>query len=396
MILLLVVSALADGASLQNLIVFVTLKSGVVIFVLWLLAKYVLPPLFRYAAKSQELLFLTALAWCFAVASGLNYFGFGVEIGALLAGISLAGSEFQREIESKIRPLRDFFLIIFFIVLGTSLSLDSFSLILSDALLFSAFVLIGNPIIIIIILRLFGYHPRTGFMVGTTMAQISEFTFILFASLVAVGIVEDQVLSMITLVAIITIGISTYLIKYNEQIYQKVEWMFRWLEGNTKLHRSKRAQTPEIVLFGFEHLGEAILPAVKSLDQNYLVVDFDPVRIAEMKRRRIPSEYGDAGNEDFMQFLRLEKSKLVISTIPDLAVNMDLIGYMKSKRSKSPIVVTAKTNHQAATLYEAGATFVIVPNLLGGEHFAHMLKKRGSKKTSWAPAARRQRKALGV
>lgn len=396
MVVLLVISALADGSSIESLIIFVTLKSGIVLAVLWLLARFVLPHLFKYAAKSQELLFLTALAWCFAVASGLNFFGFGIEIGALLAGISLAGSEFHREIESKIRPLRDFFLIIFFIVLGTTLSVDSFMTVLPQALLFSSFILIGNPLIVIIILRLFGYHPRAGFMVGTTMAQISEFSFILFTAAIAAGLVPESILPMSTIVALVTIGVSTYLIKYNEQIYQKIEWVFSWMERGTIKRGKARVTAPHVALFGFEHLGEAILPAIKKMKKDYLVIDFDPVRIEAMKQRRIPAEYGDAGNEDFMAFIRLEKSKLVISTIPDFAVNMDLIAYLKSKRSRAPIVVTAKKADQASQLYAAGATFVIIPNFLGGELFAQMLAKRGTKKTSWGTAAKHQRKSLGA
>ncbi|MEK9155618.1 MAG: cation:proton antiporter, partial [Patescibacteria group bacterium] len=153
MIILLVLAALQDGGDVRT-ILSVSLGKGIVaIFVLWVLAKLVVPKIFSYAARSQELLFLIALGWCFMIASALQYFGFGIEIGALLAGVSLAGTGFQHEIEAKIRSLRDFFLVIFFIVLGTHLTLGSVGDLLLPAIALSLYVLIGNPLIAQIIMR---------------------------------------------------------------------------------------------------------------------------------------------------------------------------------------------------------------------------------------------------
>ncbi len=392
MVVLLVIGAMTGSGAVEVVLLVSGLKAVVVIGGLWLMAKYVLPHIFEYVARSQELLFLIALSWCFAIAAGLYFLGFGIEIGALLAGLTLAGSQFHREIESKIRPLRDFFLIIFFIVLGTHLSLDSLSDVLLPSLAFSAFILIGNPLIVLAIFRASGYHPRTGFMVGATMAQVSEFSFILLAVASSTGLIDDSILPMATIVGLVTIGMSTYLINYSEIIYQKLEWVFRWMEKKPELEQRHLEDAPEILLIGYDHLGKAILPSVKKLKKSYLVIDFDPVVIKVLEDSKVSFEYGDAGNEEFLHHILAEKSKMIISTVPDFAVNSDLVEYIKQKRSRSAVIVTAKNPHQANKLYKLGATFVILPNMLGGELFSQLLSKKKEKKQSWVAVRKKQEK----
>lgn len=396
MLILLVVGAFYGNGDevIYTVIALALIKAVLAIVCLWFLAKYVLPVVFKYAAQSQELLFLTAVIWCFIVASSLQFLGFGIEIGALFAGISLAGSKFHREIESKIRPLRDFFLIIFFIVLGTHLSFDALAQTWQPALIFSSFILIGNPLIVIFLMRLFGYHTRIGFLVGVTMAQISEFSFILLSVALTAGIIDSTIMTLATLVGLGTIAISTYLIKYSEIIYQKIEWVFKFLEKDPDKEVVKHVKAPEILILGYEHLTRAFFSTVKAMKKDYLVVDFNPAVVEELKCSNVPHIYGDAGNEDFLRDICASKAKLVISTIPDMTISKDLIAYFKSKRARSTLIVTAKTPEEAKVLYEFGATFVILPNAFGGTLFADFLKKRKMKKVAWKSAAKSQVKKM--
>ena len=217
-ILLMVATFLQGNGTWQTILLGSSGKLALVLLALYVLSKYILPVIFSYSAGNKEMLFLLAIVWCFAAASALYILGFGLEIGALLAGVSLAGSQFQREIDRKIKPLRDFFIIIFFIVLGSHLTFDSVAEVWPESLILSAFILIGNPVIVILIMRFLKYRPRLGFLVGVTMAQISEFSFILMALATGSGIIPMGALTLTTLAGIITILISTYLIKYNEQI----------------------------------------------------------------------------------------------------------------------------------------------------------------------------------
>ncbi|MFH1711794.1 MAG: cation:proton antiporter [Patescibacteria group bacterium] len=392
MILLLVFGMMRNPAAMESIVVVAIAKVIIAIVSLWLLAHFVLPHVFKFAARSQELLFLAGVSWCFAVASALHLLGFGMEIGALLAGIAIAGTNFNRDLELKIRPLRDFFLIIFFIVLGTHLSFENFSQSFTQALLFSAFVLIGNPLIVIIVLRIFGYHPRTGFLVGTSLAQISEFSFILITAGVVVGLIDPSIVTMATLTGLITIAGSTYLIKYNEQIYERLEFMFNWLGKGLTDKKTPIEKSPSVLVLGYHLFGELIAPELKKLKEDHIVVDFDPVAIEEMEALKIPHIYGDAGSREFLQYIGAHKSKMIISTIPDLAINLDVIEYLKMKRSRAAIVVAAKSHAEAQKLYQRGATFVVIPYMLGGEFFAQMLKTKKVRKTSWSSLGKHYKK----
>lgn len=389
MFLLLVVAALRDGGDLTAALTTSFGKGILVLVVLALLARYVLPPLFKFAARSQELLFLIALSWCFAIASALLTLGFGIEIGALLAGISLAGTGFQHDIEAKIRPLRDFFLIIFFIVLGTQLTFASLSALWLPALIMSLYVLIGNPLIAMIIMRLIGYHPRSAFLTGTTVAQISEFSFILLTGGIAAGLVAEESIALATAVALLTITLSSYMVAYNEQIYERLAFIFERF-GLGRHGEGHRAKTADYVLFGYNRMGKRLLPQLQDLPGETVVVDYDPTIIDELAESGVPSMYGDAGSEEVLRYLRVEKAKLIVSTIPDAEVTVDLLDYLRARHSRATVIVTARNASEVGHCYALGATYVVIPSVLGGEALGQYLKLKKTAKSGWQSLARKQ------
>jgi Kef-type K+ transport system membrane component KefB len=389
MVLLLILSAYADGGTISAMITTSLTKAIAAVAVLWFFAKFAVPRLFTFAAKNQELLFLIAISWCFAVAGGLQLLGFGVEIGALMAGIALAGSGFQHEIESKIRFVRDFFLVIFFIVLGTHLGFDSLGSLIVPGIIFSAFVLVGNPLIVMLIMKLMGYHPRTGFLSGTTVAQISEFSFILIAGGIAAGLVAETALPLATIVGLFTIAISSYLITYNERIFEFLARHIAFLRHGHHDEEPMSEHAAQIILLGFDRMGREIFPMVEEVTSRYKVIDFNPSIVEDLKHRDIPVLYGDAGSEEVLKLARVDEAKMIISTIPDMAVNADILDYVRARKSKALVVVTAKHSDDAARCYALGASFVIIPSILGGAHFAGLLKKAKLTKRGWQEMAKK-------
>lgn len=394
MMVLLFLSGWSSGVGIQSIISSTILKAVCVVAVLVIFSKFIIPHLFRYAARSQELLFLIAIAWCFAIASILSLLGFSVEFGALLAGITLAGTGFQHEIEAKIRPLRDFFLIIFFIVLGTNLDLSSFNALITPALVLSLFVLIGNPLIAFIVLRLTRHHPRTAFLTGTTLAQISEFSFVLLAAGISAHLIKDDALQLITLVALITITVSSYVIANNEKLFEALSRIMPFLKPATQEIDALEETAPQIVLLGYDRMGRQVLPMIQSLSDNYRVIDFDPSIVEELMHESIPVMYGDAGSEDSLKFAQVHKAKMVISTIPDMSVNTDIMDFLHHHHARGTVILTVKSSAEAARCYALGATFVIVPSVLGGEHFASLLKKKGLTKTVWGTFGKKELQSM--
>lgn len=388
MLIMLLLAAWIEGGTLEAILSITLLKALGTFGALWFLAKFVVPGLFRFAARQQELLFLLALVWCFGIATALQYVGFGVEIGALMAGVALSGTGFQHEIEAKIRVLRDFFLIVFFVVLGTHLTGGALGSLWLQATVFSLYILIGNPLLAFIIMRAMGHHPRTGFLTGTTVAQISEFSFIMLGAAVGAGLVIPEVLPLTTIVGLVTIAGSSYLIAYNDRIF---EWGAKFLPffRSASMERGVHEEAaPEIILIGYDRMGERILPMVKGLTKRYVVMDFNPTVVEGLGVAGEPVQYGDAGSDDALKLARAERAKMIISTVPDMAINIDMLDYLRSHGFKGSAIVTAKQATDAARAYELGATFVIVPSVLGGELFAKLLKTNKTLKTSWRKAAK--------
>lgn len=389
MFILLALGSLGTGAAIPEILLGTILKGILIVPLLWFISTKVVPVLVQYAAQSQELLFVFAVAWCFLIAGGLVAAGFGVELGALIAGVTLSGTYYEREINARIRPLRDFFLIIFFIVLGTHLGLESFVSALGPIVLFSVFILIGNPIIVMFIMRALGYHPRTGFLAGTTVAQISEFSFIVIAAGISIGHLESDILVLATAVALVTIAASSYLIEWNQWVYERLQPMLRWLEPKhlkTTIKGTKRP-APKIVLFGFEQTGRRLLESLRKLEKNYTIVDFDPMVVRELAEVGEPVMYGDAGDDNFLAEVQAEKAKLIVSTIPDLTISLELLRYLKNKGFKGTAVVSVHNEHDAMKCYEAGATYVSIPSVLSGERLREFLNKRKTKKSEWKSLA---------
>lgn len=389
MVVLLVLGALEGGAEIQNIITLTLGKGVLALVLLWLLATRVVPKLVAYAAKSLELLFLFSIGWCFAIAGLLHLLGFGIEIGALLAGVSLSGTVFHNEINARIRPLRDFFLIIFFIILGARLDIADIDILIIPIIAFSIFILIGNPLIVMGIMRLLKFHPRTSFLTGNTVGQISEFGFIVLAAGVALGHISPRLNTLAVFVAIITIGGSAYMMKYSEIIYDKIHWAFRWLEPKDEDVRGVEGRPKRMAhttLIGFNRIGSTIIEDIQKMKHTYRVVDVNPAVIEELTEKGIDAYYGDAGDDQFLSKIKIEKSKMIISTVPDIVITTDLLSYLRRRKYKGIVVVTVRNSADADKAYDRGANFVIVPNVLGAERFGEILGKKKISKRAWSAA----------
>jgi voltage-gated potassium channel Kch len=324
---------------------------------------------------------LFTLAWGTGLASIFYLIGFSVEIGALVAGVILSTTSYAEEMASKMKPLRDFFVVLFFLLLGSQLSFSNFGSLILPIIVFCLFVLIGNPVIIILLMNFLGYGRRTSFMTGLALAQVSEFSLILATLGFRIGHINQETLSLITIVGLITIAGSTYMILYSEKIYTKLnEWLlFLELVAPKKSDREKKGMKFSIALFGYDRVGVDFIKAFEKIDQKYFVVDFNPESISRLAKAEIPYFYGDAGDVEFLEELPFSEIRLCVSTIPDPETNVLLIKFIKNIRPKAIMMAIASTVKEAQRLYEAGASYVVMPHYLGAIHGANLIKKYGLK-----------------
>lgn len=371
---LMFISSMSSGENLSSFAIQGLIGGISLIFILFILGFLLIPGIAKNIARSQELLFLFSICWCFLVAALFSYFGFSIEIGALVAGVILSVSPYSTEISSRVRPLRDFFLIIFFIILGLKINLYEIQQVALNALILSAIVLIIKPLIIMVFMAIFGYTKRTNFLAGITLAQISEFSLIVLALGGTMGHISSEVISTITLTGIITITLSTYLMMYSNFFLQKLYTVISIFERNGVKEKRRIKKKYNAVLFGYNRIGFSILRSLKKIKKNYLVVDYNPDTINNLTKWRIPCLYGDVDDTELLKELPLEKIELAVSTMPDLETNILLLENVRNVNKDAIIILRAHQISDALELYERGANYVLTPHFLGGEYLAKMIK----------------------
>jgi Kef-type K+ transport system membrane component KefB len=345
-----------------------------------LLTKFVVLPLGKFLSRSQELLFLFAIAWGFGIGALFYELGFSVEIGALIAGVALANMTYAQEVASRLKPLRDFFLIIFFISLGNRLEIVNVAEYLGPAVMLSLLVLIGNPIIVMTILGLLGYTKKTGFKAGLAVAQISEFSLVFLLVGQRTGQIDDSILAIITLVALMTIAASTYMITYSDQLYKMLEPYLGIFERSKRQAEHESHRQFDAVLFGYKRGGNEFIKVLRKLTKRYVVVDYDPDVTDELERKRIPYIYGDATDPELLDEIDLSKVKLVISLASDFDTNVQLLRYLEHANPSTVVICHADTSEQAALLYGYGASYVMMPAFIGSEKVSSFIKRNGFSK----------------
>lgn len=358
-------------------IVTVALKGLGLILLVILLMRYVLNWLTSRLARTPELLVLFAISWALSLAAFSDLLGFSKEVGAFLGGISLASTSYREVIAGRLTSVRDFLLLFFFINLGSQVNVPLLGQQIFPAIILSAFVLIGNPIIVMIILGLMGYRKRTGFLAGLNVAQISEFSLILAALGLSLGQIDENTLGLITLVGLITIGISTYLILYSHQLYEKVSPLLNIFEKTTptkEVEDEKLASSKfDVIIFGLGMYGNNIAKSLENEGFKVFGVDFDPRALKRWKKKGRAGQYGDADDPDLHEILPMDAT-CVISSLEDKPLNLALIKYLKHAGYKGNIAVTSYTGRSAKELELAGADLILLPFADAAEGIPNKLK----------------------
>lgn len=314
-----------EGGLLDVMMVF-AYGAGLVGLVL-LFIRFVATPLVSRMAVAPELLIAFAIGWAALLAAVGHYLGFGKELGGLLAGVSLASTPFREAIAARLAALRDFLLLFFFISLGAALDLAILGDSVGAAIVFSLFVLIGNPLIVLIIMRAMGYRARTGFLAGLTVAQISEFSLIFMAMGLSLGHVTAQGMGLVTLVGLITIAASTYMITYSHWLYERMGPLLVLIDKGHGTSEEKSAvdvgsTAPEVIVFGVGRYGGAIMQRLMNRGTRALGIDFDPVAAAAWRKAGLNVVYGDATDPEYVAHLPLAGATYAVATMPDHSASL--------------------------------------------------------------------------
>jgi Kef-type K+ transport system membrane component KefB len=339
-----------------------------------LFIRYLANPLMSRIAHSPELMIVFAIGWAALLAALGSHFGLSKELGGLLAGVSLASTPFREAIVARLSSLRDFLLLFFFIALGAQLDLSLLGAQIVPALLFSLFVLIGNPLIVMAIMGSMGYRKRTGFLAGLTVAQISEFSLIFMAMGMTLGHVNAEALGLVTLVGLITIALSVYMITYSHALYRLLEPLLDIFERKVPMQeeaedqRSMEHKDYDVILFGMGRYGSAIAEHLRKDNLKLLAVDFNPDEVRNWRALGFDAVYGDACDHEFIGHLPLKSVKWVVSAMPqhDLGLTHEdprlvLIDGLKREKYTGKIAVSTQQADEIEALQTKGADLVFLP-----------------------------------
>lgn len=333
---------------------------------MYVLMRYVLPPLVSRMARSQELLLIFAIAWGTGLAALGDYIGFSKEAGAFVAGFSLASTAYREAMNARLTGIRDFMLLFFFIDLGGRLDFSTLGNEILPAIVLALFVLIGNPLIVMAIMGYMGYRKRTGFLAGLTVAQISEFSIVFVAMGITLGHVGPEALGLTTLVGLVTIMLSTYMILFSQPLYERLApWLglferkrpYRELE----VEAQSRPQGHPRIIFGLGRYGSRLLQQLAAARLPVLGVDFDPEAVRTLRRSKLPVRFGDGEDPSFLESLPLQHAEWVVTSFPQWEANRAFLHALKHAGFQGKIAGVVRDDQHGKALDAAGVARVLNP-----------------------------------
>lgn len=390
--------ATVDHFSVETLFSTLTLSAGLILIVVFVLGRFVFPYLLHYLASERELLFVIVIGILFAIGFYAESQKLSIGIGAFLAGLSLSRLSYRYEIIGDLKALKMFFTILFFAALGLQLTplqhngatvagtwtdfmgicAEHFTLIV----LFLIFAVIVKPLLIMGIVSAFGYRRTTYFNTATSLGQLSEFSMVLIAQGIASHYVPASLLPVVIIVTVLSMTISSYVLKYTLQLYKATGQYFAWFEHLAMLKPSEPSTKDapqngfEVLLIGRDQLGRIIQQALHALGISYLVVDSNPDVIRKLQDQGIPCIFGDINNHEVLEQIDFSQVKTVFSTIPERGDNELILSHLKTQHPTINFIGIVDSRGRADELYDMGAHFVLVPYQLAG---LQLIANRGEK-----------------
>lgn len=377
---------LADPKILQILFSFA--KAGLLVVVSMLLSKYVLPYLFARIAKISELMLLLSLGWCLAVCAAAQALGLSLEMGALIAGVSISTFPYNLDVVAKVTTIRDFFVTIFFVSLGMKIPNPVVHIdLVGIAFITAGFLILSRFVSIYPVLFFLKNGNRVSLLTSISLSNISEFSLVIAALGLASGHIDQNMLSIIIFTFVITSVLAPYMIKFNQQLQALLTRFFEAIGFRDKAKFVEPVEAKldkEVALLGFFRVASSFVMDLNekkshhALKEKIVVVDFNQAVHEKLHTLDIPAVYGDISNVDTLHHLGLHDIKVAVSTIPDNILvgtsNLKLIKQIQEIAPHAKIIVTAETPATALKMYEAGADYVFLPRTLASNHLIPIIR----------------------
>lgn len=365
----------------------ISLLSGAALVLLSLaFTRFVLARLFVAIAHLPELMLITAVAWCFMVSGLAEMAGLSREMGALVAGVSLATLPYHVDVIAKVTNIRDFFVTLFFVGLGLQIPLPTLDL-AGQAALGVLLLIFFRFLVITPLLYFTGNGLRVSLLPAINLAQLSEFSLVIASLGLALGHIDARVLNVLTCIFTLTAITSTYGIKYSHSLQRLIGGFLKRC-GVRDIGAAEEGgfDSPErpIVFFGFFREASSILHEIERLENedmpltdNIRVIDLSPVVYKAMQQKGIPCLYGDVSSDGTLDHARVESARVLICSLSDTILqgttNSRLLYTLRQRCPDAFIIVTAETIPDALHLYDSGADFVFIPRIHAAKEVAQVV-----------------------
>lgn len=335
-------------------------------------SRYLLPRLFKRIADHKDVFLIVAVAWAFLFIAIAEAFDLSVEVGAFLAGLSLAQLPYSNELQDRITPITDFFILVFFASIGLQIeSVQSLLTYWQEAVIASGVLMIGNFWIMFYLIDREGFGIETSFLGSINMVQVSEFSLVVGALALQQGYIGADVLGYLTLMALLTMTVSTYIIMYNHAIYDRLRPWLQRIKSDKSVDQELPGLEGHAVVVGYDEVSERALPVLEEAFTEAVVVDRSTDHIARLRERgEYQYLFGDIRHKTVRKEAQLSTAAFVLSSSAQPAINETLLA---ETGPDTVVFVEATRITNARKLYNAGADYVLMTPFLTAERLSDLL-----------------------
>lgn len=349
--------------ALNDIVLNLSVAAAMIVSALFI-RRFLFDHIANLAGGSTELLMLTGLSFLTGFIAISQYFGLSIVVGSFAAGIAVARFPHNLDILDTMGSIKDFFSAIFFVTLGALLSFPTPAALLMTAglVLMTAFV---KPALMVTSLIHQGYDPRTSFLTGVSLDQISEFTLIIAIQAWIAGMIIEPLFHAIVLAATITMVSSSYTKLYEHELYEILN-RYNIIESGDQILPNSNVEgelEDHIILIGYDIQGKRIVEQLEEINADFLIIENDPEKISELRKKDENFVYGNILNHETWKYANPEDAKLIVSTAPFREVSEKVL----TLETEAGKILRADELAEAENLIHRGADYVIVPEILTAE-----------------------------
>jgi len=367
---LILIPALAghDNNSIAWEMALALIKGGIVVTAMLAIGYWLLRPLFRIIAssRSSELFTLTVLLTALAAAWVTHAVGLSLALGAFLAGMMLAETEFRHQVETDIRPFRDVLLGLFFITIGMLLDIRSLPGIFHWVVLLVAAIVVFKVVLVVVISRFMGISTGVGLRTGIVLAQGGEFSFALLTLALSGNILQAEEVQIILAAILLSMALTPLLVHYNGRLAKLFcgrSYATERQEMTQNLATVARDLSDHTIICGYGRVGQNIARFLEQENLSYLALDLDPLRVRLAREAGEQVNYGDVVHHKILEAAGLMRARALVVSFEDYYATLKVLAHVRQLRPDLPVLVRTADDTNLERLQQAGATEVIPESL---------------------------------